>query len=91
MRGAIDQFKNKLESGVIVLSSINKKGKVTFTVGVTDDLTSKVKANSIAEIIAKALNGNGGGKSNFAQAGGSDAEKVSAALDSVREYLKKNS
>ena len=91
MRGAIDQFKNKLESGVIVLSSINKKGKVTFSIGVTDDLTSKVEASSIADIIAKALSGNGGGKSNFAQAGGSDAEKVPAALESVKEFLKKNS
>ena len=91
MRGAIDQFKNKLESGVIVLSSINKKGKVTFSIGVTDDLTSKVEASSIADIIAKALSGNGGGKANFAQAGGSDAEKVPAALESVKEFLKKNS
>ena len=90
MRGAIDQFKNKLESGVIILSSINKKGKVTFTIGVTDDLTSKVEANSIADIISSALSGNGGGKANFAQAGGSDAEKVPDALDSVREFLKKN-
>tara|TARA_B100000676_G_scaffold72935_1_gene72708 strand:+ start:86 stop:2677 length:2592 start_codon:yes stop_codon:yes gene_type:complete len=91
MRGAIDQFKNKLESGVIVLSSINKKGKVTFSIGVTDDLTSKVEASSIADIIAKGLSGNGGGKANFAQAGGSDAEKVPAALESVKEFLKKNS
>ena len=91
MRGAIDQFKNKLESGVIVLSSINKKGKVTFSIGVTDDLTSKIEASSIADIIAKALSGNGGGKANFAQAGGSDAEKVPAALESVKEFLKKNS
>ena len=49
MRGAIDQFKNKLKSGVIILSSVNK---VTFTIGVTDDLTSKIEAKSIAEIIS---------------------------------------
>ncbi|MBF41900.1 MAG: alanine--tRNA ligase, partial [Gammaproteobacteria bacterium] len=42
MRGAIDQYKNKLKSGVIVLSSTNQKGKVTFTIGVTDDLTSRI-------------------------------------------------
>ena len=89
MRGAIDQYKNKLKSGVIVLSSINQKGKVTFTIGVTDDLTSKIEANAIADIISIALDGNGGGKASFAQAGGSDAKKVSFALDSVKEYLSK--
>ena len=89
MRGAIDQYKNKLKSGVIVLSSTNQKGKVTFTIGVTDDLTSRIEAKSIADIIAAALNGNGGGKGNFAQAGGSDAKKITLALDSVREYLSK--
>ena len=89
MRGAIDQYKNKLKSGVIVLSSTNQKGKVTFTIGVTDDLTSRIEAKSIADIIAAALNGNGGGKGSFAQAGGSDAKKIPLALDSVREYLSK--
>jgi alanyl-tRNA synthetase len=89
MRGAIDQYKDKLKSGVIVLSSTNKKGKVTFTIGVTDDLTSRIEAKSIADIIADALNGDGGGKENFAQAGGSDAKKIPLALDSVREYLSK--
>ena len=87
MRGAIDQFKNKLKSGVIILSSVNEKGKVTFTIGVTDDLTSKIEAKSIAEIISTALDGNGGGKVNFAQAGGSDANKIPAALDSIRKFL----
>ena len=57
MRGAIDQFKNKLKSGVIILSSVNEKGKVTFTIGVTDDLTSKIEAKSIAEVISSALDG----------------------------------
>ena len=89
MRGAIDQYKNKLKSGVIVLSSTNQKGKVTFTIGITDDLTSRIEAKSIADIIAADLNGNGGGKENFAQAGGSDAKKIPLALDSVREYLSK--
>ncbi len=89
MRGAIDQFKNKLKSGVIILSSLNQKGKVTFTIGVTDDLTSKIEAKSIAEIISTALDGNGGGKANFAQAGGSDSKKIPAALDSIREFLSK--
>ena len=51
MRGAIDQYKNKLKSGVIVLSSTNQKGKVTFTIGVTDDLTSRIEAKSIADIM----------------------------------------
>ena len=87
MRGAIDQFKSKLKSGVIILSSVNQKGKVTFTIGVTDDLTSKIEAKSIAEIISSALDGNGGGKGNFAQAGGSDSKKIPAALDSIRELL----
>ena len=87
MRGAIDQFKDKLKSGVIILSSVNQKGKVTFTIGVTDDLTSKIEAKSIAEIISSALDGNGGGKGNFAQAGGSDSKKIPAALDSIRELL----
>ena len=87
MRGAIDQFKSKLKSGVIILSSVNQKGKVTFTIGVTDDLTSKIEAKSIAEIISSALDGNGGGKGNFAQAGGSDSKKIPAALESIRELL----
>jgi Alanyl-tRNA synthetase len=89
MREAIDQFKNKLKSGVIILSSVNQKGKVTLAIGVTDDLTAKVEAKSIAEVISTALDGNGGGKANFAQAGGSDTKKIPAALDSVRELLYK--
>ena len=72
---------------MIILSTVNQKGKVTFTIGVTDDLTSKIEAKSIAEIISTALDGNGGGKVNFAQAGGSDSKKIPAALDSVREFL----
>ena len=87
MRGAIDQFKSKLKSGVIILSSVNQKGKVTFTIGVTDDLPSMIEAKSIAETISSALDGNGGGKGNFAQAGGSDSKKIPAALDSIKELL----
>ena len=89
MRNAIDQYKNKLKSGVIVLSSISKKGKLTAAVGVTDNLVSKISAKSLAELIADVLGGNGGGRENFAQAGGSDPSKMPLAIDSLKEFLSK--
>ncbi len=85
LREIVDKAKDKLGSAVIVCGSNN--GKAIFAVGVTKDLTSKVKAGDIVKQMAIIADGNGGGRPDFAQAGGKDGSKVKEALDKAREIL----
>ena len=59
-----------------------------FTCAVSDDLLVKYKAGEIVKYVANLTGGNGGGKPNFAQAGGKDISKLAFALNSVTEYIK---
>ncbi len=83
LRAAVDQLKAKLESGVIVLGSADADGKVTLVAGVTSDLTATLKAGDIAAAVAAKVGGKGGGRADFAQAGGTDAGALDAALGLV--------
>ena len=88
LRDMVDQLKNKLGTAVIVLVSANEEqGKVNLVVGVSKDLTKKVKAGELANMVAKQVGGKGGGRADMAMAGGSDASAVPAALDSVKPWL----
>ncbi|MGC3981985.1 MAG: alanine--tRNA ligase [Steroidobacteraceae bacterium] len=87
LREAVDQLKNKLKSGVVVLASAGQDGKVGLIAGVTTDQVARVKAGDLANFVAQQLGGRGGGRPDMAQGGGVDASKLSEALASVAEWL----
>jgi alanyl-tRNA synthetase len=87
LRSTVDQLKSKLGSAVIVLGSPVGDDKVTLIAGVTNDLTSRVKAGEIVNHVAKQVGGKGGGRADLAQAGGTQPDKLGAALQSLDEWL----
>ncbi|MFP5384266.1 MAG: alanine--tRNA ligase, partial [Gammaproteobacteria bacterium] len=90
LRASIDQLRDKLKSAVVVLGTVDEgegKGKVTLACGVTADLTGKVKAGELVGAIAAHVGGRGGGKPDFAQAGGQDATGLPAALAAVIPFV----
>jgi len=87
LRTAVDQLKNKLGSAVIVLGSPAGSDKVALIAGVTDDLTSRVKAGEIVNHVAKQVGGKGGGRADLAQAGGTQPGNLAAALEGLAEWL----
>ena len=86
LRETVDQLKNKLKSAVIVLGS-KQDGKVQLIAGVTPDLISKLKAGELVNFVANQVGGKGGGKPDLAMAGGTEPENLSAALNSVNNYV----
>ncbi len=86
MRTLVDNLRNKLGSGVVVLGSA-QDGKVALIVGVTKDLTGKVQAGKVVGEIAKMVGGSGGGRADMAEAGGKDASKLDAALRSAADVV----
>ena len=83
LRNAVDQLKGRLGSAVIVLASVAAPDKVLLVAGVTDDRTARIKAGELVGAIAAQVGGKGGGRPDFAQAGGSNPEALDAALASV--------
>jgi alanyl-tRNA synthetase len=79
LRVLIDNLRNKLGSGVVVLGSVSD-GKVALIVGVTKDLTSRVQAGKVIAEVAKKVGGSGGGRPDMAEAGGKDPAALDAAL-----------
>ena len=88
LRNAVDQLKERLKSAVIVLASVADGGKIVLVAGVTADLTARVKAGEIVGMVAAQVGGKGGGRPDFAQAGGTNAEALPAAMDSVTGWVK---
>ena len=88
LRTAIDQLKSRLQSAVIVLASVESSTKVLLAAGVTPDHTSRVKAGELIGAVAARLGGKGGGRPDFAQAGGTDPEAVDAVLKDVPELVR---
>jgi alanyl-tRNA synthetase len=82
MRTLIDQLREKIGSGVVVLGSTSN-GNVSLIVGVTKDLTSRVQAGKVIGPVAQKVGGKGGGRPDLAEAGGKDAGALDAALDGV--------
>ena len=87
LRGMVDDLKNRIGEGVIVLG-VPADGKVSLIAGVTKGLTNKVKAGELINFIAAQVGGKGGGRPDMAQAGGSQPENLSEALQSVNAWLK---
>ena len=82
LRETMDKLKHKLKSAAIVLSAV-ADGKVSLIVGVTPDLTAKIKAGELVNHVATQVGGKGGGRPDMAQAGGTDPTNLSQALASV--------
>jgi alanyl-tRNA synthetase len=87
MRTLVDNLRNKLGSGVVVLGSADSEGKVALIVGVTKDLTGKVQAGKVVGQIAKMVGGSGGGRPDMAEAGGKDIGQLDAALQSASKVV----
>jgi len=87
LRDMADQFKNKLGSAVVLLAAV-EDDKVALIAGVTQDVTSKVKAGDLMSFIAGQLGGKGGGRPDMAQGGGTNVAGLDAALASVVPWVK---
>jgi alanyl-tRNA synthetase len=83
----LDQLKNKIGSGIIVLGTVSE-GKVGLIVGVTKDLTDRFHAGNLVNHIASQVGGKGGGRPDMARAGGSDPDGLPAALASVEQFAR---
>ncbi len=86
LRDAVDRFKDKLQSAVVVLGSVDN-GKVRLAAGVTRNVTDRIHAGDVIRPVAEQVGGKGGGRPDFAQAGGSDPEGLDAALASVPQWI----
>jgi alanyl-tRNA synthetase len=87
LRDAVDQLKSKLGSSVIVLATV-QDGKVVLVAGVSADLLDRMKAGEIAGAVAAQVGGKGGGRADFAQAGGTQPENLSRALAGVESLIR---
>ena len=88
LRNAVDQLKDKLKSAVIVLASVDATNKITLVAGVTPDQVGKVKAGELVGNVAGQVGGKGGGRPDFAQAGGNNPAALGAALASVEAFVR---
>ena len=86
LRATIDKLRDKLQSAAVVLASTSD-GKVTLIAGVTADLTGKVKAGELVNMVARQVGGKGGCRPDMAQGGSSDPAGLPAALASVRAWV----
>jgi alanyl-tRNA synthetase len=87
LRELLDRFKNHIQSGVVVLGSVNDS-KVMLIAGVTKDLITRYHAGDIIKQVAILVGGSGGGRPDMAQAGGSQPENLSKALDRALEIIR---
>ena len=86
LRDTVDQLKNKLGSGVILLAAVDGD-KIALTAGVTKDLTDKVRAGDLMKEFAGRLGGKGGGRPEMAQGGGTDVGALATTLAAVPEWV----
>ncbi len=86
LRDALDKARDHLDKGVAVLATVNDN-KVQLVVGVTKNLTEKIKANELANYLAQQLDGKGGGRPDMAQAGGTKVAKLTMVLQSVYPWV----
>ena len=87
LRDAVDQLRNKLGSSIIVLATV-KDGKVVLVAGVSADLLARFKAGDIVGAVAAQVGGRGGGRADFAQAGGTQPENLGPALAGVETFVR---
>jgi alanyl-tRNA synthetase len=83
LRTLVDNLKQKLGEGVVVLASAQPEGKVALIAGVTPGLTKRIQAGKLVGVVAKLVGGSGGGKPEIAEAGGKDQTQIDAALQAA--------
>ena len=88
LRSAVDQLKSRLGSAIVVLGSVESDSKVVLVAGVTQDQTGRVKAGELISAVAAQVGGKGGGRADFAQAGGSKPQALDEALASVTPWVR---
>ena len=88
MRDAVDRAKDKLQNAIVVFASVDD-GKVRLAAGVTKNNIDKIRAGDLIKPVAEQVGGKGGGRPDFAQAGGTDASKLDQALKSVAGWVAK--
>ncbi|MBM4340853.1 MAG: alanine--tRNA ligase [Deltaproteobacteria bacterium] len=86
LREYVDQLKGKIGSGIILLGS-QSEAKVSLLMGITEDLTRRFKANELIKKIALLVDGTGGGRPDFAQAGGTDSGRLDEALKAIDDLI----
>ena len=86
LRGMVDDLRNKLGSGVVLLAAV-EDGRVSLALGVTPDLTKRWKAGDLVREIAGVVGGKGGGRPDFAQAGGNQPERLDDAFARLETLL----
>jgi alanyl-tRNA synthetase len=86
LRATVDKLRDRLGSAAVVLATA-QGSKVTLIAGVTADLTGKLKAGELVNFVARQVGGKGGGRPDMAQAGGTEPDKLLAALASVRDWV----
>jgi alanyl-tRNA synthetase len=86
LRDAVDRFKDQFKSAVVVLGSV-EDGKVRLAAGVTRDITERINAGDVIRPVAEQVGGKGGGRPDFAQAGGNNPAGLDAALASVAGWV----
>ena len=87
LRELADSLKAKLKSGVVVLASPNDEGRVAIVASVTPDLKGRVHAGNIVKALAPIVGGGGGGRPDFAEAGGRDPSRVDEMLKEGRAVV----
>ncbi|GLS89721.1 alanine--tRNA ligase [Psychromonas marina] len=87
LRDSVDEMKNKLQSGIVVLATAVGDDKVSLIAGVTKDLTKKVKAGELVNLVAGPVGGKGGGRPDMAMAGGNNPSALDEALALVEPWL----
>jgi alanyl-tRNA synthetase len=87
LRTLVDQVRDKVKTGTVVVLAAENEGKVSVCLGLTSDLVSKYNASQLIQPLAKELGGTGGGKPDFAQAGGTQPEKIGVAFENFKSWL----
>jgi len=84
----VDRMKDKLGTAVVVLGAATEDGKVRLAAGVTKNATDRIRAGDLVRNVAEQVGGKGGGRPDFAQAGGSDPAALDQALAGVSGWVK---
>jgi alanyl-tRNA synthetase len=87
LRTLVDNLKQKLGEGVVVLASAQPEGKVAIIAGVTPELVKRIQAGKLVGAVAKVVGGSGGGKPDIAEAGGKDPSQIDAALKAAPQIV----
>jgi alanyl-tRNA synthetase len=87
LRGMVDDMKQRLKSGIVVLATVDGD-KISLAAGVTNDLTGKVKAGDLVGLVAGQVGGKGGGRPDMAMGGGTEVQALPKALESVEAWVR---